>query len=119
MELKVSDDLRPRALRFIELLSKEIELKGYKIETLPFGTFVIIKGNAIKISCREKMKRVAGPQFKWFPKPFKPSGLLVFTIEGKPLSRITESRIPIDQRIPEIIMALEDHIRELGKMRFY
>ncbi len=90
-DISVSREMMPRALRFMDSFIKAFESRGHKVEVVLKGkyhrrgacTAVLIKGEEIEISLREKLNRFKKEgKHSWDRYIFKPSGRLTFRIES-------------------------------------
>jgi hypothetical protein len=76
LSINVSEKLLPRALRFMDILIKIIEKRGYNIST-DNGTTIIIKDQSYKIRLTEKNKRVKREtNYSWNETDLVPTGNL-------------------------------------------
>jgi hypothetical protein len=70
-----------RALRFLDTLIKLFHARGHDIKIKNSSTYAIVYGEEIKISLKEKTKRVIVKDDRWERSEYHPSGILSFKME--------------------------------------
>ena len=113
LDIKVSVENVSRSLRFMSTLINVVRLRGHNIIINSKGTCLVIEGENIKVSCREKCKIVVVKQGNWDYRELHGNGLLSFKTEGYHSSEWIDGKRQIEKIIPDIIAKLEISVKDL------
>ncbi len=100
----------------MDTLIKIFRKRGYDIEIKNRNTYIIIAGEEIQISCREKIKRTLVKGDRWQTAVDSPTGLLTFNLEGFHPKQWIDGKQLIEDQIPQILDKL---IREAERLRIW
>jgi hypothetical protein len=114
INIRVGTALIGRACRFMHTFLQCVRLRGHELDIREQETRVIIFGQPVRISCREKMKQVKVPD-KWRPTVNKPTGVLVFKMESYPEYEWRDDRQVLDLQLPAILARMEVHAERRRK----
>ncbi|RXP54542.1 hypothetical protein EC396_09170 [Lutibacter sp. HS1-25] len=109
LSINVSDNLFPRALRFMDTLVKIIEKRGYKLE-VPHRTTVTIKNHSYHLRLTEKNKRVKREtDYSWDSFDLVPTGNLSLKIDQLyPIKEWSDSKTKkLEDKLIDILAWLE------------
>lgn len=110
LDIKVSKANISRVLRFMDSLIKALYARGHSIKVTDESTYLEIKNLKIKISIREKTKRVQREQksSSWIIYDYIPTGKLVFKVDETFIDREwTEGTVPFENQLSVIVAKLE------------
>ncbi len=110
LNINVSKEVQPRALRIMDTLVKALRSRGHSFVFRNRDSYVRIGEEDIRIYLREKEKRVSNENSRhsYDQYIFKPTGILCFQMgPSYQHSEITEGKIPMEKQISKIIAALE------------
>ena len=122
IDIDVSKDNVPRALRFMDTFIKLIKLRGYNIVTND-GSKVIVNGESIKIRFRETLKRIKtkdpDSRYDWEYTELIPSGILSFKIEAHWAEKEwrDSEKSPLETKLSNILAKLELEAERLKEER--
>jgi hypothetical protein len=107
LTIKVSKSTIDRALCFMDVLIKALKKRGHEI-IVDNETYVVIAGEKLKVSLREKQKQVeVNKPFQKYDFVF--TGKLVFKLdEIGHFKEWEDGTINIEERLPEIVATLEE-----------
>jgi len=118
LNIKVNPKNLNRALIFMDSLIKVLTKRGHSVTIENQKTYVIIVGEKIPISCREKLTRVLVKGTYIDSYDNKPTGLLSLKVdESYSTKEWTEGKKTIGQLLPKIIIELELMGNELKEKR--
>lgn len=110
LDIKVSKANISRVLRFMDSLIKALYARGHSIKVTDESTYLEMKNLKIKISIREKTKRVQREQksSSWIIYDYIPTGKLVFKVDETFIDREwTEGTVPFENQLSVILAKLE------------
>lgn len=109
LNITVSKDSIFRALRFMDTFIKVIEKRGHEIKIRHDTTYIVIQGEEIKLSLREKLKRIEKEsKWSWKEYDFLPTGILVLNAYSYPYNHEwKDGQVTIENQLPKIIAKLE------------
>lgn len=111
LEIRVAPANIDRALRFMDMLIKTLRTRHHEISFRNGETYVIVKGDDIKIRCHELAKRVVVNDRSWRNTELHPTGILAFKAGNFTLREWKDSTKDPARRlenfIPDIIVWLE------------
>jgi len=113
IDIRVTPALVPRALRFMDTLIKLFEARGYSLKIDSRGTYVVLKGQDIKIACREKTKIVEKPGTPWPTREYVPTGVLSFKSEGYHSGEWKDGTKKLEEQLSKILAFLEESVQGL------
>ena len=107
LDIKVSTKYIPRALRFWDILIKSLQSRGHIVRINHRNTIVEIKGVNFDLFLRECTNRELNPkkEYSWNEYLYTPNGIFAFRIDR--LKEWKDGKILIENKLPEIIVALE------------
>ncbi len=111
IDIKVTKQTLPRALRIMDAIVKVLEERGHKIALENDETFAVIMGQEIQIALREKTikqkKKSQGSSYEY--SIAVPTGQLIFKMEAILIStkEWVDNKNVLEDQIPEIIARLE------------
>lgn len=88
---------------FIKLLRK----RGHNIIIRNNVTYAVVDSIEFKVSVKEKMKHVVGVKTSWGSTVLHPTGLLAIKIDGYHGREWMDRKLPIEQRLANILAKLE------------
>jgi hypothetical protein len=107
LRISVTKKLIDRALKFMDTLIKAIRARGNDVEVSNGETCVLIYGEKIKISCREKSKRIIIPGKYYNSSELKPTGVLAFSIDGIYSKEWTDGKLKLEDQLSSILAKIE------------
>jgi hypothetical protein len=110
LDIKVSKTNISRVLRFMDTFIKGLYVRGHSIKVTDESTYLEMKNLKIKISIREKIKRVQREQknSSWIIYDYIPTGKLVFKVDETFIDREwTEGTVPFENQLSVILAKLE------------
>lgn len=117
LDIQVSETYVGRALRFMDYFIKALRLRGYEIQVGRDGTFAFIDGERIRVSFKERCKRVKVTQGRWDVSELHASGKLYFKSDGYFSGEWFEGATLLEDQVPGIIAKWEVDIRELHRIQ--
>lgn len=110
LRISASKKSLSRALRFMDTLIKAVHARGHTFEVGHDGTFILLHGEKIQVSLKEKTRRVEVPN-KYNPSSpnheFEPTGVLGFQIEDWERFSWKDNSLPIEEQLSKIIARIE------------
>jgi len=122
LDIDVTKDNVPRALRFMDTFIKLIKQRGHNIDTKD-GSKVIVNGESIKIRFRETLKRIKtkdpDSRYDWEHKELIPSGILSFKMEAHWAEKEwrDSEKSPLETKLSNILAKLELEAERLKEER--
>ncbi|WP_197062574.1 hypothetical protein [Muricauda sp. MAR_2010_75] len=120
LNIEVSKQMVPRALRFMNALIKLLHKRGHDIVVEEYITYAIIFDEKINIKCREKSKRVMVKKERWTNYEYHPSGILKFKMDAdySATKKWTDNKNELlEEQLVKILTKLELTAKELKKER--
>jgi len=96
-----------RALRIMDTLIKAIKARGHDIIIKNQDTCVVIQNEEIKVSLREKTKRIIVPGKYYNNSQLEPTGILTFNIEGFRPKEWKDGKLILEDQLSIILAKLE------------
>lgn len=96
-----------RALRFMDTFIKALRARGHDIEIRNSETYVLIYSEKIKISCREKAKRVAMTDRSYSYTELRATGILSFNIDEYNAREWKDGKLKLEEQLSSILAKLE------------
>ena len=99
-----------RALRIMDKIIKLLKLRGHNVIVKGDTTYAIVKGEEIKIRCREKLKKIIikHEKYSWNNTDYVPTGILSFKIDEYPEKEFNDSNnLTLEEQLPKILTKLE------------
>lgn len=99
-----------RALRIMDKIIKLLKLRGHNVIVKGDTTYAIVKGEEIKIRCREKLKKNIKQQenYSWNYTEYFASDVLSFIIDEYPEKEFYDTNNQIlEEQLPKILTKLE------------
>lgn len=99
-----------RALRIMDKIIKLVKLRGHNVIVKGDTTYAIVKGEEIKIRCREKLKKIIKQQenYSWNYTEYFASDVLSFIIDEYPEKEFYDTNNQIlEEQLPKILTKLE------------
>lgn len=119
LDIRVTNKLVERALKFMDTLIKVLENRGHKLSVDERKTFVEIYGESIAVSLREKLKRVnrnSSEDYSSNKYDFIPSGILSFNVEiSYRTFEWADGKFPLEKKLARIIAKIELQGEKLKK----
>ena len=114
LNMNVSKELLPRALRLMDTLIKALRLRGHQINTSRHNTSVKINGQDLPIGLREKTKRIKKESnYTRDTYDYKPVGILIIkVIERYSNKEISDGKLPLEKQLAHIIASFELWVKE-------
>lgn len=110
LNIKVSKEQESRVLRFVDTFIKSLYERGHTIIVDAGNTYLLIKDEKIKISIREKTKRVQSVKQNglWISYDYVYTGKLVFKVDQTFIDREwTEGTVLFENQLSVILAKLE------------
>ena len=105
--IRVSKVTIDRGLRLMDTLIKSLQVRGHQIRSTNEATEIIINNQKLKISLREKTKRIPGKE-QWSYSEYQPTGTLVLKLdEIFHYKEWSDSKLILEEQISAIIAKLE------------
>jgi hypothetical protein len=108
LNIRVSRGNLGRALRFMDALIKLIRARGHSL-SVKYGRYINIDGEDFKIKLMEKSKKLP-PDLKGGYAKYEYTGLLNFTIDDYHGRTWTDGKVPIEEKLAEILAKIESII---------
>lgn len=105
LDIRVTLNNVPRALRFMDTLIKAINNRGGSIILRNDLTYARVKSQEFRIALREKTKRVVKPGDSWTT--YEPLNILYFKFDGYGSQEWKDGKNPLEYYIPNILAKLE------------
>lgn len=114
LNINVSKELLPRALRLMDTLIKALRLRGHQINTSRHNTTVNINGQDVPIGLREKTKRVKRESDSRYDSyDYVHIGkLAIKVIESYSNKEISDGKLPLEKQLAYIIASFEYWAKE-------
>lgn len=117
IDIRVAPGNVARALRFMDTFIKVIKARGHEIKLDDRDSYVIIEGEKMKITFREKLKRVVIKD-TWERTDYVPTGVLSFRAEiWFNNTEWNDGKVPVENQLAKIIAKLEIRGEELREER--
>lgn len=113
LDIRVSPSNVERSLRFMDAFIKISRARGHDIAVNNGGTYITVKGQKIKISCREISKKVVVAGKYGNRTEYHPAGALCFKSESYCYGEWKDGKKRIEEQIPAILAKMELSIQEL------
>jgi hypothetical protein len=113
IDIRVSPGNVSRALRFMDTFIKAIKARGHEIKFRNRESYIVVFGEEMEITFREKLKRVVIKD-AWERTDYVPTGILSF--RAKIWFQNTEwndGKVPVEKQLAKIIAKLEIRGKEL------
>ena len=107
INIHVTKEIMGRALRFMDTLIKAIKGRGHDVNIINRETYVLILDEKIKISCREKAKRVTVLSTSYNTTELRSTGVLTFNIDGFYPKEWKDGKTMLEEQLSVIIAKLE------------
>jgi len=107
LKILVTKENIGRALRFMDTFIKAIRARGHDIKISNRDTFVIICEEEIKISCKEKAKRVIISNSPYNNTELRSTGILSFNIDGFYTKEWKDGKLKLEEQLSVILAKLE------------
>lgn len=112
LDISVSHKNLKRALIFMSALIRILKLRGHSIEVKKSETFAIVEGQQIKLTLREKTKRVEGVE-TWQPGAYLPMGILSLQMkQSYHVMEAKDGKVLLENQLAKILAKLELKGRE-------
>ncbi len=115
LSIKVSPENINRSLCFMDSFIKLIRVRGHKLIQQE-ETLVVINGEQLEVSIREKMKRVmVETKFNWKTAEDSPTGILCFSIKERSyrIYEFKDGKLPLEKQLSKILAFLETKSKEI------
>jgi hypothetical protein len=107
LDIRVTKENVPRALRFMDVFIKAMRTRGHEITIENDSTHAVVKTQKLEISLREKTKRIPGTD-RWQTSDYQPTGQLVFKLDKTFYDRDwVDGKLPLEDQFPTILAKLE------------
>jgi hypothetical protein len=107
LDIRVTKENIPRALRFMDVFIKAMRTRGHEITIENDSTYAVVKTQKLEISLREKTKRIPGTE-RWQTSDYQPTGQLVFKLDETFYDREwMDAKLPLEDQLPTILAKLE------------
>jgi hypothetical protein len=113
IDIRVFPNNVQRALRFMDTFIKLCESRGHNVRFRDRATYVDVKGEEIKIACREKMKTVETPGIPWATRSFIATDVLSFKSEGYHSGEWKDGTLKLEEQLSRILAYLETSVEGL------
>lgn len=115
LSIRVSPYNIGRALRFMDKLIKTLRSRGHEIYVKHDSTVAIVEKEEIMISLRETIKRefIVDNKYSWRTAKDTPTGLLCFKMGRYGDKEWKDSKLTLEEQLPQIIARLEIEGKEL------
>ena len=111
LSIVVTPLLVERALTFMDALIKAVRARGHDLAVRPNKTCVLVFQQELEIRCREKSNRITIKEGKYPTHAFRPSGVLIFKLEGLHGREWMDGSRLIDEQIPSMLDKFETEAR--------
>lgn len=107
LDITVSPKNLSRALRFMAALVKLLKVRGHKIKIENHETFVIVEGQDIQLTLREKSSMVDGAE-SWQDGYTRPTGTLSLQMkQSYHLMEARDGKVPLENQLAKILAKIE------------
>jgi hypothetical protein len=113
LDIRVSPQNVERSLRFMDAFIKISRGRGHDILVANGGTYLVVKEQRIKVSCREISKKIVVKEKYGDRTQYHPTGLLGFKSEGYSYGEWKDGKKKIEEQIPAILAKIELSIQGL------
>jgi hypothetical protein len=111
LDIRVSPQFIPRALRFMDFLIKTLRIRGYDVKIEPSSyklcTNAVVQEQKIGIFLRERLKKVVVQETYGSSQQLHPSGLLFFRMEGEGSREWKDGNRTLEEQFADILATLE------------
>lgn len=107
LKIYVTKENVGRALRFMDTFIKAIRARDHDIEIKNHETYVLIYNEEIKISLREKTKRIIVPGTYSSSSELRSTGILSFSFDGYNPKEWKDGKLKIEELLSTILAKLE------------
>jgi hypothetical protein len=107
LKIYVTKENLGRALRFMDTFIKAIKARKHDIMIKNRETYILIYGEKIKVSCREKTKRIVVPGTYSNHTELRATGILTFNIDGYHGKEWKDGKLKIEDQLSTIIAKIE------------
>jgi hypothetical protein len=115
LDMKVSPGNVARALRIMDVLIKNLELRGHSV-VVSGDTYVMVKDEKMKILLRERLK-IGEKTERWGSHNYIPTGKLYFKLDSYPQREWKDGKVPIEGQLADIVARLEVQGNEMLAMQ--
>lgn len=113
IDIRVFPNNVQRALRFMDAFIKMCESRGHQIKISNRATYAVVKGEEIKIACREKMKIVEKPGIPWPTRSYIATDILSFKSEDYHSGEWKDGTLKLEEQLSRILAYLETSVEGL------
>lgn len=107
LDIRVAKPNIPRALRFMDTLIKAVKARGHDVIIENDSTNILINTQKLKVSLREKTKRVPGKD-RWQTYDYIPTGILIFKLDKVLYDKEwIDGKQKLEDQLPAILAKLE------------
>ena len=108
MDIEVSDESIPRALRLLDTIIKALRFRNHDVTAERFYSYAIIGDERVKFKLRER-KRISGETDQFGFHQYELTGEFVFVIDIGPYRRkeVKDGHEPVEKKVSTIIAMLE------------
>ncbi|MCX2741449.1 hypothetical protein [Pontibacter anaerobius] len=118
LDINVSINVLPRALRFMNTFIKALRARGHFVQVQSHTTYVVIREEKIEVLVREKLNRKMVPSKYGSSAEDTPSGILIFKMgNGYSAKEWKDGKLPVEQRLSLILASLELKAKERKEQR--
>jgi len=115
LDIRAAKPSVARALRFMDIFIKGLRARGHDIIIDNDATYAIVNTQKLKISFREKTKRIPGSD-RWQTFEYIPTGILIFKLDKVCYDKEwMDGRLKIEDQLSAIISKLEMVSAELNE----
>ena len=113
LDINVSMNVLPRALRFMNTFIKVIRARGHFLQVQNHTTYTVIQNEKIEVLVREKLNRKMVPGKYGSSAEDTPCGILIFKMgDGYSAKEWKDGKLSIEQRLSHILASLELKAKE-------
>lgn len=120
LDIRVAKGNIPRALKFMDTLIKALKVRGHDVVIENDSTNILINSQKLKVSLREKTKRIPGKE-RWQTYDYIPTDTLIFTLDKVLYNREwIDGKQKLEDQLALILAKLEltsEELNERDKMR--
>ncbi|HMT74374.1 MAG TPA: hypothetical protein PKA77_09910 [Chitinophagaceae bacterium] len=107
LDIRVARTNIPRALRFMDTLIKAVKARGHDVIIENDSTNILINTQKLKVSLREKTRRVPGNDH-WQTYDYIPTGILIFKLDKVLYDKEwIDGKQKLEDQLPAILAKLE------------
>jgi len=114
LQVKVSKSQVSRAMIILDAFIKLIKKRGHQIKLRSDKSYVVIAGEEIAFSLREKTKREQDPKSSYSYTIAKPLGILVFKMWSYHDKEWQDGTVKLDHQLESIMLRMEEEARYLA-----